>query len=102
MGSKRTFTSEFKKESASLVLDTEYSIQQASEAMDVSESAMRRWVKQLKAERGGKTPIGSRAITAEQQQIQALQKQIRKLEREKEILKKASALLMLDMYQSTP
>jgi len=102
MGNKRIFTSEFKKESASLVLDTEYSIQQASEAMDVSESAMRRWVKQLKAERGGQTPTGSRAITAEQQQIQTLQKQVRKLEREKEILKKASALLMLDMYQSTP
>ena len=85
-----------------MVLDTEYSIQQASEAMDVSESAMRRWVKQLKAERAGQTPTGSRAITAKQQQIQALQKKIRKLEREKEILKKASALLMLDMYQSTP
>jgi len=95
MGNKRTFTPEFKKEPSSLVL-------QACEAMDVSESAMRRWVKQLKAERDGQTPTGCRAFTTGQQQIQALQKQVRKLDREKEILKKASALLVLDMYQSTP
>ena len=64
--------------------------------MGVGESAMRRWVKQLKAERGGITPSGSKALTVEQQRIQELQADNQRLEREKDILKKATALLMSD------
>jgi len=67
--------------------------------MGVSQSAMRRWIKQLEEERGGITPEKGKAITLEQQQIQLLKKQVKQLEREKDILKKASALLMLDTYQ---
>jgi transposase len=101
MGKKRTFTQEFKKEAANLVLEHGYTITKACESMGVSESAMRRWVNQLKAEQGGLTPRGSRALTEEQNKIQGLEKRIIQLEREKDILKKASALLMLDQYQST-
>lgn len=101
MGKKRTFTQEFKKEAANLVLEHGYTIAKACESMGVSESAMRRWVNQLKAEQGGVTPKGNRALTGEQQKIQELEKRVIQLEREKDILKKASALLMLDQYQST-
>ena len=100
MGKKRRFTVEFKKEAANLVLEHDYTIAKACESMGVGESAMRRWVKQLKAEQSGITPKGSRALTEEQQKIQLLEKRIIQLEREKDILKKASALLMLDQYQS--
>ncbi len=99
MKKRRTFTIEYKREMACLVLDQGYTINEACEVVDVSETAMRSWVRQLKAERNGETPEGSRALTAEQQKIQALQARIKKLEREKEILKKASALLMSDAYQ---
>jgi transposase len=61
---------------------------------------MRRWVRQLKIERHGVTPVGSKALTAEQQHIQALQAANQRLEREKEILKKATALLMSDSMRS--
>jgi transposase len=99
MSKRRNYTTEFKHEAASLVLDQTYSTSEACEAMGVGPTAMRRWVTQLKAERHGVTPQGSRAITADQQKIQALQARVKKLEREKEILKKASALLMSDAYQ---
>ena len=59
------------------------------------ESALRRWVKQLSSERNGVTPKG-KALTAEQQKIQVLEAQIKRLEQEKAILKKATALLMSD------
>lgn len=101
MRKRRNFTSEFKNEAASLVLDQAYSIKEACEAMGVGETAMRRWVNQLEAERNGISPQGSRAITADQQRIQELEAQVKKLQREKEILKKASALLMSDTYQPT-
>ncbi len=92
---RRTFSSEFKMEAASLVLDQEYSIPEASRSMDVGETALRRWVEQLRLERAGSTPM-SKALTPEQQKIQELEARISRLEREKSILKKATALLMSD------
>lgn len=96
MTKRRTFTTEFKREAASLVLDQGYSVVQASEAMNVRENVMHRWVKQLREERGGQAPSNSIALTPEQQRIQELEARLRKSEREKEILKKATALLMSD------
>jgi transposase len=67
--------------------------------MGVGETAMRRWVEQLKSEHQGITP-NSKALTAEQQRIQELEKRIKRLELEKEILKKATALLMSDEFKN--
>ena len=97
---KRTFPIEFKIESASLVVDKGYSTSEACKAVGVSDSAMRKWVKQLKEEREGLTPQGSKALTPEHQQIQELEAKIRRIERENDILKKATALLMSDTIQS--
>lgn len=86
------FSQEFKQEAAELVLDKGYSISKACEVRGVSESALRRWVDQLKNERVGVTPVGAKALTAEHQEIQALKAKIRDLEEDNEILKKATAL----------
>lgn len=96
MGS--SYTKEFKRETAELVLDKGYSQKEAREAMGVSKSAICTWVKQLREERQGITPSHRKALTDEHQEIQELKEKIKKLEQEKEILKKASALLMLDSY----
>ena len=90
---RRSFNTTFKRDAASLVLDQNYSIQDACASMGVGPTALRRWVEQLRQERTGNTPT-SKAMTPEQQQIQALQARIRKIERENDILKKATALLM--------
>lgn len=95
---KKHYTKEFKREAAELVLDKGYTQKEAQEAMGVSKSAMSHWVKQLREERNGITPTNRKAMTAEHQEIQELKARIAKLEREKDILKKASALLMLDQY----
>jgi transposase len=92
---RRSYSSEFKHESACLVLDHGYSIPEAARATEVGQTAMRRWVRQLKEERGGVTP-SAKALTLDQQKIQQLQKRIERLEREKAILKKASVILMSD------
>ena len=99
--SRRKFSSEFKQEAASLVLDQDYSVHDACEAMGVGETAMRRWVNQLNEERHGITPAGSKAITPDQQRIQELEAKIRRIEMEKDILKKATALLMSDSMRSS-
>jgi len=99
--SRRSFSKEFKIETASLVLDHGYTAKEASDSMGVGQTAVRRWVDQLKLERSGVTPVGSKALTAEQQKIQALEAKIKRIEREKEILKKATALLMSDSLRSS-
>ncbi len=89
------YSTEFQQETASLVLDKNYTITEASNAMGVGATAIRRWVKQLESERGGTTPT-ARAMTSEQQEIQTLEARIKQIEWENGILKKATALLMSD------
>lgn len=89
------YSTEFKNEAASLVIDKKYSITEACDAMGVGYTAMRRWVKQLESERGGNTPAAG-ALTVEQQKIQQLEARIKQIEWEKDILKKATALLISD------
>ncbi|HBO0045249.1 TPA: IS3 family transposase [Pseudomonas aeruginosa] len=80
---RRTFSAEFKREAAALVLDQGYSHIDACRSLGVVDSALRRWVKQLEAERQG-----VKALTPEQQKIQELEARINRLEREKAIFKK--------------
>ena len=61
---RRSFPPEFKLEAASLVLDQGYSVSEACKSLDVGETAPRRWVDQLRDDRGGKTPT-SKAMTEE-------------------------------------
>ncbi|WP_457882673.1 IS3 family transposase [Pseudomonas aeruginosa] len=84
---RRTFSAEFKREAAALVLDQGYSHIDACRSLGVVDSALRRWVKQLEAERQGVTPK-SKALTPEQQKFQELEARIDRLEREKAIFKK--------------
>ena len=93
MRTRRTFTREFKREAACLVLDQGYSVRDVCIQLDLQEGALRRWVQQVRFERNGGVPETA-ALTPEQQEIQALKSRISKLEREKTILKKATALLV--------
>ncbi|MFU0819561.1 transposase [Pseudomonas lundensis] len=96
----RIFSAEFKREAADLVLKQNYSFIEASRSLGIGESALRRWVGQLQQERTGVTPQ-SKALTPEQQKIQELEARIARLEREKSILKKATALLMSEDLERT-
>jgi transposase len=89
------FIPKFKVESAQPVLDQGYSVRKVAEAMGVGVSILDKWVRKLKIERGGELTIG-RSITDDQRDIAALNKQVKRLEIEKEILKKTSALLISD------
>ena len=97
MSKKRrpTFTPEFRLEAAQLVVDQGYTIGEAATAMGVGHSTMDKWSRQLREERNGGPATGT-AISDEQRKIRALEKRVKQLELEKDILKKASALLMSD------
>jgi transposase len=97
---RRSFNTEFKREAANLVLKEGYSVAEASRSLDIGQTALRRWIDQLEGERLGVTPK-AKAFTDEQRRIQELEVQVRRLEQEKSILKKATALLMSDEMNRT-
>ncbi|ULR30192.1 IS3 family transposase [Dickeya fangzhongdai] len=84
---RRNFSPEFKRESAQLVVDQNYTVSDAAKAMDVGLSTMTKWVKQLRDERQGKTPKAS-PITPEKIEIRELKKKLQRIEMENEIFKK--------------
>lgn len=92
---RRNFSPEFKRESAQLVVDQNYTVSDAAKAMDVGLSTMTKWVRQLREELQGKTPKAF-PITPEQIEIRELKKKLQSIEMENEILKKTTALLMSD------
>lgn len=100
LNEKRNFSAEFKRESAQLVLDQNYTVTAAASAMDGGLSTMTRWVKQLRDERQSKIPKAA-PITPEQIEIRELKKKLQRIEMENDILKKATALLMSDSRNSS-
>ncbi len=98
--SKPNFSPEFRLETAQLVVDNGYTHEEAAKAMNVGYSTIGKWVKQLREERKGIKPKAT-PMTAEQIEIRELKKRIARIELEKEILKKATALLMSDSLNSS-
>ena len=68
--------------------------------MNVGFSTLEAWVCQLRRERQDITPSAV-PLTSEQQRIRALEKQVRRLEEQNTILKKATALLISDSLNSS-
>lgn len=94
-----TYTAEFKLEAAQLVIDQNYSVKEAAQSVGVSKSAMDKWVRQLKNERLGTCESAS-PLSPDKIKIKELEKKIKRIELENEIIKKATALLISDSLKS--
>lgn len=93
---RRTFDSGFKLEVVKMVKDQGLSVAEVCQAMDLGESALRRWIKQYEQELTGGTGIG-KPLTAEQQRIRQLEDENRQLRQDVAILKKASAFFAREL-----
>ena len=96
---RNQFSTEFKQECVNLVLNQGDSIIQAAKAMNVGLSSMQRWLEQYRNEIKGITPQ-ARAITPDQQRIQTLESENKRLKRDNDLLKKASAFFAMEMQAS--
>ena len=86
--SRRRFTDDFKQQAARLVLDEGKSVSAVARELDLVPSALGNWVKRFEADRTkGRTGL----TTSEREELARLRKQVRVLEEEREILKKAAA-----------
>ena len=84
---RRRFTEAFKQESVRLCLRHDRSIGQVARELDLTESALRNWVKQYEIDRGS-NPSGA-LTTEEKTELRTLRREVRVLREEREILKKA-------------
>ncbi|WP_187655652.1 transposase, partial [Xenorhabdus sp. PB62.4] len=89
---KRHYSTEFKLEAVQQVVLYQQRVVDVARSLGIDSSTLGKWVRQYKAEMQGMTPVG-KALTPEQRQIQALEKQVRRLEMEKAILKQAAVLM---------
>ena len=85
---RRTFTKEYKAEVADLVRKSGKSIAAIAKELDLTETAVRSWVRQAEVDTG-RGPSGA-LTTAEREELGKLRKRIKMLEMEREILKKAT------------
>jgi transposase len=85
---RRSFTDEYKTSAVRLVLDEGQSVAAAARDLGLTESSLRNWVEQARADRTqGKTGL----TTAEREELARLRKENRILLEERDILKKATA-----------
>jgi transposase-like protein len=86
---RRAFTPEFKAEAVRLAQVGDRSVGQVARDLDLTETALREWVKRAEIE-VGKGPPGA-LTTAEREELQRLRRENKRLQMEREILKKAAA-----------
>src|SRR5215216_5025448 len=85
---RRQFTDEFKAGAVRLVLDEGKTVGAVARDLDLTETALREWVKRARADRThGRTGL----TTAEREELARLRKENRILQEERDILKKATA-----------
>jgi len=87
---RRQFDASFKLQVVQMIKDQGLSISQVCQDMDLGETAVRRWLKQMGAEQAGRSGIG-KPLAAGQQRIRQPEAENRQLRMDNDRLKKASA-----------
>jgi len=87
MGTRRQFGREFKIEAVKLVTERGAAVVQAARDLDVAESVLRRWIRELAQDPREAFP-GNGVMKPEQAEIERLRKEVAKLKMERDILKK--------------
>ena len=86
---RRSFTREFKREAVRLCEVGDRNIAQVAKDLDLGETALRAWVKRAAVD-AGKGPVGA-LTTEEREELTRLRRENKRLQMEREILKKAAA-----------
>lgn len=85
---RRVFTPQFKAEAVRLCQVGDRTVGQVAKDLDLTETALREWVKRAEVDAGN----GPKEVltTAERDELTELRRKVKRLEMEREILKKAA------------
>ena len=91
MTKRRKYSKEFKLDAVSLVLEQGYSQAEAARNLGINSNMLSRWIRQFQDDSQSREAFpGHGSQSSEQKEIIALKKKIKRLEQEREILKKAT------------
>jgi transposase len=90
MTTRKKYSKEFKLDAVSLVLEQGYTRKEAASSLDINPQMLGRWVKEHQSE-DGQAFRGNGKLTPEQEENRKLKAQVKRLEMERDILKKATA-----------
>ena len=93
---RRHFDAAFKLQVVKLIQEQGLTVAKVCRDMQVGETAVRRWLKQVQTEKMGQPGIG-KPLTPEQQSIRQLGAENRQLKSDNELLKKASAFFAREL-----
>jgi transposase len=91
---RQIFTEEQKAEAVRIVEKSDKSIHQVTEEMGLSESALRRWIKQAQS---NQQPVSAGELTsAERKELITLRRDLKRVEMERDFLKKVATFFAKD------
>jgi transposase len=96
LSNRKKYSKEFKLDAVSLVLDQSYSRAEAARSLGLNSNMLGRWVSEHQTD-GGQSFRGNGKLTPEQEEVRKLRSQVKNLEMEKEILKKATVFFAKEM-----
>ena len=89
---RRSFTTSFKAEVVALVRQGDRTLPTICREMDLSETAVRRWVEQAAVDAGERDGL----TTEEREELRRLRREVRVLRDERDILKRAAAFFVME------
>jgi transposase len=87
---RKTYTAEFKLQAVKLITDQNLSVAEVARRLGVAEGRLHEWKKAL-ATKGADAFPGSGHLTPQEEEIRKLKAEVKRLEMERDILKKATA-----------
>jgi transposase len=86
---RRAFTAEQRAASVEHVKSTGKTVYQAAQDLDLTETALRRWI--AEAERESRPALAGELSVEEREELRRLRREIQRLQMERDFLKKAAA-----------
>ena len=97
MNVRKKYSKEFKLDAVSLVAEQGCSQAEAARSLDLTPHILGRWVREHKTE-DGQAFRGNGKLTPEQEEVRALRAQVKRLQMEKDILKKATVFFAKETH----
>jgi len=89
MTTRKKYSKEFKLDAVSLVTEQGYKRSEAARSLGINANMLGRWMKETKTG-DGQAFRGNGKLTPEQEEVRNLKAQVKRLQMEKDILKKAT------------
>ena len=89
MTKRKKYSKEFKLDAIALVVEQNYTQAEAAKNLGINANVLGRWIKEADND-DGHAFRGNGKLTPEQDEIRSLKAQVKRLEMEREILKKAT------------